>query len=113
MENEDIIRHIENWIASARRVEATFGKIEQAFMAAPENEIRSSIWGMHARYTDTLADLIGGDRNDVESWLFWFAWECDFGAKPANMVFSSGKTQTVTTAAQLLAAIQDDDSAID
>jgi hypothetical protein len=29
------------------------------------------------------------------------------------MVFSSGKTQTVTTAAQLLAAIQDDDSAID
>jgi hypothetical protein len=110
MENETLIRHIENWIASARRIEDTFGKIEQAFMAAPENEIRSAIWGMFARYTDTLADLIGSERDDVQNWLDWFAWETDFGKKPLQMFFASGKSQTVTTAAQLLAAIQGDDS---
>ena len=111
MENEAIIRHIENWIASARRIEATFGKIEQAFMAAPENEIRSAIWGMFARYTQTLAAIIESERDDVENWLEWFAWETDFGSKQMEMIFSSGKSQTVTTAAQLLAAIRDDDSA--
>jgi hypothetical protein len=111
METEHLIRHIENWIHSARRIESTFGKIEAAFMAAPENEIRSAIWGMFARYTQTLADLIGGDPDDTFTWLEWFAWEADFGAKPMGMNFSSGKPLQVTTAAQLLAAIRDDDTA--
>lgn len=101
---------VERWIETARRVDETFGRIEAAFMANPENEIRSAIWSMFGEYTRTLAAIISDDAEDARGWLEWFAWECDFGRKPMEMVFSDGETLLVVGASDLLAAIQTDEN---
>jgi hypothetical protein len=102
-------RLVERWIETARRVDETFGRIEAVFMANPENEIRAAIWSMFAEYTRTLASIISDDAEDARGWLEWFAWECDFGRKPMEMVFSDGETLLVVGASDLLAAIQTDE----
>jgi hypothetical protein len=101
---------VERWIETARRVDETFGRIEAAFMANPENEIRSAIWSMFGEYTRTLAAIISDDAENARGWLEWFAWECDFGRKPMEMVFSDGETLLVVGASDLLAAIQTDEN---
>jgi hypothetical protein len=101
---------VERWIDTARRVDETFGRIEAAFMANPENEIRAAIWNMFGEYTRTLATIISDDAEDARGWLEWFAWECDFGRKPMEMVFSDGETLLVVGASDLLAAIQTDEN---
>lgn len=102
-------RLVERWLETAIRVQDTFGKIENAFMASPENEIRSAIWGMFSEYTRTLAAQLSDDAEDARGWLEWFAWECDFGRKPMEMVFADGETLLVVGASDLLAAIRADD----
>ena len=102
-------RLVERWVETAIRVQDTFGKIENAFMASPENEIRSAIWDMFGEYTRTLAAQLSEDAEDARGWLEWFAWECDFGRKPMEMVFANGETLLVVGASDLLAAIRTDD----
>jgi hypothetical protein len=104
-----LARLVERWVETAIRVQDTFGKIENAFMASPENEIRSAIWDMFREYTWTLACQVGNDPPDAFGWLEWFAWECDFGRKPMEMVFADGETLLVVGASDLLAAIRTDD----
>lgn len=101
-----LLRLVERWMEAARRIDDTFGKIEKAFMASPENEVRSAIWGMFGEYTKTVAALVG----DEENWLEWFAWECDFGKRPMEMKFSDGETLMVVGASDLLAAIRTDEN---
>jgi hypothetical protein len=101
---------VERWIETARRVDETFGRIEAAFMADPENEIRAAIWSMFAEYTRTLAAQLSDDAEDARGWLEWFAWECDFGRKPMEMVFADGEKLLVVGASDLLAAIQTDEN---
>lgn len=107
MENHDTC--VERWVESAIRVEDTFGKIENAFMASPENEVRAAIWGMFDEYTRTVAALVSDDAEDAFEWLEWFAWECDFGRSAKEMVFANGETLLVVGASDLLAAIRTDD----
>ena len=102
-------RLVERWVQTAIRVQDTFGKIENAFMASPENGIRSAIWDMFGEYTRTLAEQLSDDAEDARGWLEWFAWECDFGRKPMEMVFANGETLLVVGASDLLAAIRTDD----
>ncbi len=108
-EAADLVPLIERWIQSARRLDDTYGKIENAFMASPENEIRSAIWGMFGEYTQVLAELLSDDPDDAQGWLEWFAWECDFGRQPREMEFSDGETLLVVGASDLLAAILADE----
>lgn len=103
-------RLVERWVETARRVQDTFGKIENAFMASPENEIRSAIWDMFGEYTRTLAAQLSDDAEDARGWLEWFAWECDFGRQPMEMVFANGETLLVVGASDLLAAIRTDEN---
>jgi hypothetical protein len=105
----DLNRLVRIWVDTAIRVQDTFGKIENAFMASPENEIRSAIWDMFGEYTRTLAAQLSHDAEDARGWLEWFAWECDFGRKPMEMVFANGETLLVVGASDLLAAIRTDD----
>jgi hypothetical protein len=101
---------IQKWIDAAIRVQDTFGKIENAFMASPENEIRSSIWSMFSEYTRVLAEQLSeDDAEDARGWLEWFAWECDFGRKP-KMAFVNGEALLVVGASDLLAAICTDEN---
>jgi len=102
-------RLVSRWVDTAIMVQDTFGKIENAFMASPENEIHSSIWGMFGEYTRTLAAQLSDDAEDARGWLEWFAWECDFGRKPMEMVFANGEKLLVVGASDLLAAIRTDD----
>lgn len=95
---------------TAIKVQDTFGKIETAFMASPENAIRTAIWDVFAEYTRTLAWQLSDDAEDAHGWLEWFAWECDFGRKPIMMVFADGETLLVVGASDLLAAIRADDN---
>jgi hypothetical protein len=104
-----LARLVERWLETAIRVQNTFGKIENAFMASPENEIRSAIWAMFGEYTRTLAAQLSDDAEDARGWLEWFAWECDFGRKPMEMVFANGETLLVVGASDLLAAIRTDE----
>jgi hypothetical protein len=106
----DLGRLIDRWVTAATRVQDTFGKIESAFMASPENEIRSAIWGMFNEYTRTLAAQLSDDAEDALGWLEWFAWECDFGRKPMEMAFADGETLMVVGASDLLAAIRTDEN---
>lgn len=101
---------VSRWVDTAIRVQDTFGKIENAFMASPENEIRSAIWDMFGEYTRTLAAQLSDDAEDARGWLEWFAWECDFGRKPMKMVFADGETLMVVGASDLLAAIRTDEN---
>jgi hypothetical protein len=101
---------IQKWIDAAIRVQDTFGKIENAFMASPENEIGSAIWDMFSEYTRTLAAQLSDDAEDARGWLEWFAWECDFGRKPMEMVFANGEVLLVVGASDLLAAICTDEN---
>jgi hypothetical protein len=103
-------RLVSRWVDTAIRVQDTFGKIENAFMASPENEIRSAIWDMFGEYTRTLAAQLSDDAEDARGWLEWFAWECDFGRKPMEMVFADGEKLMVVGAADLLAAIRTDEN---
>jgi hypothetical protein len=103
-------RLVSRWVDTAIRVQDTFGKIENAFMASPENEIRSAIWDMFGEYTKTLAAQLSDDAEDARGWLEWFAWECDFGRKPMEMVFADGETLMVVGASDLLAAIRADEN---
>lgn len=103
-------RLVSRWVDTAIRVQETFGKIENAFMASPENEIRSAIWDMFGEYTRTLAAQLSDDAEDARGWLEWFAWECDFGRKPMEMVFADGETLMVVGASDLLAAIRTDEN---
>ena len=103
------VRLVERWVQTAIRVQDTFGKIENAFMASPENEIRSAIWDMFGEYTRTLAEQLSDDAEDARGWLEWFAWECDFGKAPKEMQFSDGETLLVVGVSDLLAAIRPDD----
>ena len=105
-----LARLVERWVETAIRVQDTFGKIENAFMASPENKIRSAIWDMFGEYTRTLAAQLSDDAEDARGWLEWFAWECDFGRKPMEMVFSDGETLLVVGASDLLAAIRTDEN---
>ncbi len=100
-------RLVERWVQTAIRVQDTFGKIENAFMASPENEIRSAIWEMFSEYTRTLAAQLSDDADDARGWLEWFAWGCDFGRKPMEMVFANGETLLVVGASDLLDAIRE------
>lgn len=102
-------RLVSRWVETAIRVQDTFGKIENAFMASPENEIRSAIWDMFGEYTRTLSELLSDDAQDARGWLEWFAWECDFGRAAKEMVFANGETLMVVGPSDLLAAIQTDD----
>ena len=107
----DLDRLVSRWVDTAIRVQDTFGKIENAFMASPENEIRAAIWDMFGEYTRTLAAQLSDDAEDAEDargWLEWFAWECDFGRKPMEMVFADGENLMVVDASDLLAAIRTD-----
>lgn len=104
-----LLRLVERWVQTAIRVQDTLGKIENAFMASPENEISSAIWDMFGEYTRTLAAQLSDDAEDASGWLEWFAWECDFGRKPMEMVFANGETLLVVGASDLLAAIRTDD----
>ncbi len=101
---------VERWMQAAIRVQDTFGRLEESLMASPENEIRAAIWDMFAQYTRTLAMQLGDDAEDAQGWLEWFAWECDFGRKPMEMVFSDGETLLVVGASDLLAAILADEN---
>jgi hypothetical protein len=105
----DLIPLLERWIETARRVDDSYGKIEDVFMASPENKIRSAIWGMFGEYTKVLAELISDDPEDAQGWLEWFAWECDFGRKPKEMQFSDGESLLVVGASDLLSAILTDE----
>lgn len=100
---------IERWAQTAIRVQDTFGKIENALMASPENEIRTAIWDMFGEYTRTLAAQLSDDAEDARGWLEWFAGECDFGRKPREIAFANGEKLLVVGAADLLAAIRTDD----
>ena len=106
----DLDQLVSRWVDTAIRVQDTFGKIEKAFMASPENEIRSAIWDMFGEYTQTLAAQLSDDTDDARGWLEWFAWECDFGRKPMEMVFADGETLMVVGASDLLAAIRTDEN---
>jgi len=106
----DLERLVSSWVDTAIRVQDTFGKIEDAFMASPENEIRSSIWGMFGEYTKTLAAQLSDDAEDASGWLEWFAWECDFGRKPMEMVFADGEKLMVNGVSDLIAAIRTDEN---
>jgi hypothetical protein len=106
----DLNRLVSRWVDTAIRVQETFGKIESAFMASPENEIRSAIWEMFGEYTRTLAAQLSDDAEDALGWLEWFAWECDFGRNPMEMVFADGETLMVVGASDLLAAIRTDEN---
>jgi hypothetical protein len=108
-EAEDLVPLLERWIQTARRLDDTYGKLEKAFMASPENEIRGAVWGMFDQYTDVLAELLSDDPEDALEWLEWFAWECDFGRNPKEMEFSDGETLMVVGASDLLAAILTDE----
>jgi hypothetical protein len=108
-EAEELVPLIERWIQAALRLHDTYGKLEKAFMASPENEIRAAIWGMFDEYTKVLAELLSDDTEDALGWLEWFAWECDFGRKPHEMEFSDGETLMVVGASDLLAAILADE----
>jgi hypothetical protein len=100
---------VSRWVETAIRVQDTFGKIENAFMASPENEIRSAIWDMFGGYTQTLAAQLSDDAEDALGWLEWFAWECDFGRSAKEMVFADGESLMVVGPSDLLAAIRADD----
>lgn len=104
-EAADLVPLIERWIQSALRLDDTYGKLERAFMASPENEIRGAVWGMFDEYTQTLAELLSDDPADAQEWLEWYAWECDFGRKPKKMEFSDGEALLVVGPSDLLAAI--------
>ena len=105
----DLERLVQRWVDTAIRVQDTFGRIENAFMASPENEITSSIWGMFGEYTKTLAAQLSDDAEDARGWLEWFAWECNFGRKSMEMVFADGETLLVNGVSDLLAAIRTDE----
>jgi hypothetical protein len=65
---------------------------------------------MFGEYTRTLAAQLSDDTEDARGWLEWFAWECDFGRKPMEMVFADGETLMVVGASDLLAAIRTDEN---
>ena len=108
-EAEDLVPLLERWIQTARRLDDTYGKLEKAFMASPENEIRTAIWGMFHEYINVLAELLSDDPQDAQQWLEWFAWECDFGRNPKEMEFSDGESLMVVGPSDLLAAILADE----
>lgn len=100
---------IQKWMDSAIRVQDTFGKIEAAFMASPENKIRGAIWSMFDEYTKTLAAMFDAS-SDPYDWLDWFAWECDFGRKSKMMQFADDEELLVVGAADLVDAIMTDEN---
>jgi len=100
------LESLERWVKVGTVVRDTLGKIEDAFMASPENSVSSAVWGMFSEYTRNLATQLGDDGK----WLDWFAWECDFGRNPKEVVFADGERLLVIGASDLFDAICTDEN---
>lgn len=96
---------VEQWQATAKEMSKQFDALSNVLGGDPGSPLQTAVWGMFSEYTKALAALVG----DEEEWLEWYAWECDFGAKPQKMHFSDGETLLVAGPSDLLAAIQAND----
>lgn len=71
----------------------------------PEAELQTRFLELFQAYTGLMAEKVG----DKEEWLEWYAWECDFGEKPKEVIFSDGEKFLVAWIKDLIEVIDTND----
>ena len=103
----EIVEALTKWREMHDRIEKIDANLRPLFgESAFEGEVVGIMWELFGAYTEALAENIGDSARDPwnETWLSWYANECDMGRKPMHCTID-GKTIKATRDLRTIAQI--------
>ena len=100
---------LQAWEAHVKATRAVYEADRLACGALIESPRWETVYGLLDAYTTLIADRIRPDHlgaDQVTEWLDWWAFECDFGAKPKQAGIVGQEMREIRTLEDLLWIIE-------
>ena len=106
MTEPEIIARLTEWQCRHEKFSAAYRAFADLTGAAPESAFMGQILALWDAYTKAVSEIVGDLSR--ESWLDWYAYECDMGKSPKDVEFQDGRQTVIATLADLAKLIADE-----
>lgn len=106
LDRTGMLAALETWQATMRDVEAGYRELRRTLGSDPDAPLPAAISAMQSDYTASVAARCRVSADWLEAW--WL--ECDLGERPLRAGIVGEPVRTITSLAELLALIIDDDA---
>ena len=100
---------LQAWEAHVKAISAVYEADRLACGAEIDSPRWSAVYGLLDAYATLIADQIQPDHlgiDQITEWLDWWAFECDFGAKPKQAGLVGQEMREIRTLEDLLWIIE-------
>jgi hypothetical protein len=102
MKHSEIVSILQAWMEKHRAVEAQLDKLYAVTYSDPGSPLHDAIYLVMDAHTKAVSRIVG----DESEWLTWFEHECEFGERPKEAGWETGRMTKVRTIKQLARLIE-------